>query len=213
MSLFDFFWVAVTVVLGGLTALLKRHSSSWHNACSILFWVMLSVFLVRSLFWEMYMTDGPSMSPALQSHSLVMIDKTSYGVVLPLFETAVVTSMPHHNEVVAFRHLSEVWIKRVKGGPGDVLEYRDNEGWFVNGQWVAPVAHHPAANEWYWRKVGSYQRTSAQRQWDEQRRWSIVVPPHSLFVVGDNFAHSTDSRSIGFVSTSHLLGQVRWRNP
>jgi signal peptidase I len=78
------------------------------------------------------------------------------------------------------------YIKRVIGKPGDTLEFK-NHHVYRNGE---------ALNEPYLKETMLY--TSEQ---------SFIVPEDHIFVMGDNRNHSKDSREIGFIPLSHVLGK------
>lgn len=80
----------------------------------------------------------------------------------------------------------EIWIKRVIGKPGDVLEFKDNKV-FRNGT---------ALNEPYIKETMNYKS-------DEK----FIVPADHIFVMGDNRNYSSDSRMIGFIPIDHVLGK------
>ncbi|SDE59923.1 signal peptidase I [Paenibacillus sp. UNCCL117] len=78
-----------------------------------------------------------------------------------------------------------MYVKRVIGKPGDVLEMK-NQQMYRNGQ---PL-DEPYLNE--------QMQTSAPQTW--------TVPEDHVFVMGDNRNHSKDSRAIGFIPYNHVLG-------
>lgn len=78
-----------------------------------------------------------------------------------------------------------MYVKRVIGKPGDVIELRDQQV-YRNGQ---PL------NEPYIKE---------KMQLTQDKKWT--VPEESLFVMGDNRNNSRDSREIGFVPLDHVLG-------
>ncbi|CAG7655261.1 Signal peptidase I T [Paenibacillus allorhizosphaerae] len=78
-----------------------------------------------------------------------------------------------------------MYVKRVIGKPGDVIELKEQKV-YRNGE---PL-DEPYINE--------------TMQFSAERKWT--VPEGSLFVMGDNRNHSKDSRDIGFVPLDHVLG-------
>lgn len=78
------------------------------------------------------------------------------------------------------------WIKRVVGLPGDVIEFKD-EKLVRNGK----VVDEPYIAE----------------KMDFFSEEKITVPAGSIFVMGDNRNHSKDSRYIGCIPFSHIIGK------
>jgi signal peptidase I len=86
-----------------------------------------------------------------------------------------------------FGNISEyLWVKRVIGKPGDTLEFRDGRvirnGTPLEEPYILePMAATPEA---------------------------IVVPEEHVYVMGDNRNNSTDSRVIGSIPLSNVIGKV-----
>lgn len=107
------------------------------------------------------------------------------GVVL-VDRTAFLWRSPRRGEVVVFR--TPPWglaVKRVVGLPGDRVEFSDG-GIEVNGRSLSPSAPLLEAG----------------------RKRGMVVPPGTVFCVGDNLPESLDSRRTGPVSRDLLVGRV-----
>ena len=79
-----------------------------------------------------------------------------------------------------------LWVKRVVGKPGDMLEFRDGQV-IRNGTPIEePYVLEPM-------------QSSPE---------PVVVPEGSVFVMGDNRNNSTDSRMIGSIPRENVIGKV-----
>ncbi|MDO9534741.1 MAG: signal peptidase I [Bacillota bacterium] len=82
------------------------------------------------------------------------------------------------------------WIKRVIGKTGDVLEFQDGNV-IKNGEILEEPYLKEPAEYWILDKV--------------------VVPEGHIFVMGDNRNDSRDSRSIGCIPISHVIGKYKFK--
>lgn len=208
--MFDFIWAFCLIALTGCLGVLHVNKSQWEREVRWVFCVFLFVFILRSFFWEPYRTEGPSMSPTLPNHSFVVVDKQAYGVTIPLVDTTFQTSFPQYNDVVAFHHGNNIWIKRVKARSGDTLVH-NYMGWFVNAQWIAPPSLIPLDAKTFEQSLPVQSHFSHTDMWNNYRAFSIKIPSGYFFAVGDNPNHSTDSRTIGLVPYKKVVGRVYWR--
>lgn len=150
------------------------------------------------------------MSPTLPNHSFVVVDKQAYGVTIPLVDATFQTSFPQYNDVVAFHHGNNIWIKRVRARSGDTLVH-NYMGWFVNAKWVAPPSHTPLDPKIFEQTLPPGSHFSHTDMWNNYCAFSIKIPSGYFFAVGDNPDHSTDSRTIGLVPYKKVVGRVYWR--
>jgi signal peptidase I len=81
-------------------------------------------------------------------------------------------------EIVIFRHGGESYVKRVALLPGDHVT-----AYLYNGKWSFPVNR---VDLWNFDHAGTLRK-------------DFVVPPNSVFVLGDNWYVSVDSRSFGVI--------------
>lgn len=138
----------------------------------------LTAVLAVAFFVRMPQVSGLSMEPHIDSGEYVLINTVAYRL-----------AQPHRGDIVAFRHersAPSVYLKRVIGLPGDRIAIRYGTV-RVNG---TPIKE-------------DYVRFPDSRTFPE-----ITVPPHALYVLGDNRANSDDSRFWGFVPQDEVIGRA-----
>ena len=137
-------------------------------------------FLIRQFIVELYIVDGPSMRPTLQSQERLVVNKFIYSL-----------RAPEKGEILVFKYprdQSRDFIKRVIATPGDTIEIKDGRV-YVNDQML---------NEDY-----ILEKTRSEYP-------KATVPEGSVFVMGDNRNNSEDSRfaDVGFVPYSLIKGKA-----
>ncbi len=137
-------------------------------------------FLIRTFIVELYIVDGPSMRPTLESHERLVVNKFIYRL-----------RPPEHGEILVFRYPrdpSRDFIKRVIAVPGDSIEIKDQRV-FVNDQLLS----EPYILD---KTLSTYPKA--------------VVPEGTVFVMGDNRNNSEDSRfvDVGFVPYELIKGKA-----
>jgi len=137
-------------------------------------------FLIREFIVELYIVDGPSMQPTLQSQERLVVNKFIYGL-----------RAPERGEILVFeypRDRKRDFIKRVIGVPGDTVEIKDGRV-LVNNQLLS--------EDYILEKTrGDYPKST--------------VPQGTVFVMGDNRNNSEDSRfaDVGFVPYELIKGKA-----
>lgn len=148
---------------------------------------LLAIALALCCPFRLTVVSGESMLPTLRPHQLLLMDRRLMG--------------PHAArqwEVVVFRHQNRTYIKRVAARPGDelwILDYCDREG-----RPVYRMTVHPDEME----RV----RTLAERFPRCCRLYRKEVPDGYLYVTGDAWYISVDSRDFGLIRESDVLGRV-----
>lgn len=100
------------------------------------FFVVLGVCLVRFFVVEPFVVPSSSMRPGLSVGDVIIVDKFSYGIRLPVLNLKLVpTGTPERGDVLVFEYpldRSRAFVKRVIGVPGDSVRI-DNTGLEING--------------------------------------------------------------------------------
>ncbi len=214
----------------------------WLEYTAGLFPVIAVVFLLRSFVAEPFKIPSESMLPTLFVGDLILVNKFSYGVRLPVVHTKVLdVGSPARGDVMVFRFPQDPsvdYIKRVIGLPGDRISY-ENKRLSVNG---VPVPLAPegefedrrrlAIYPQYSEKIGDIAHkvlTELDKPSDIQpvlrfphfdqcrydsRGVTCTVPQGHYFVMGDNRENSLDSRFWGFVPDQNIVGRafLIWMN-
>ena len=209
----------------------------WTEWTAGLFPVIAAVFLLRSFLFEPFKIPSGSMVPTLLVGDLILVNKFTYGVRLPVLNRKIVPNNdPQRGDVVVFRYPPDPrmdYIKRVVGVPGDEVTWT-NQRLTLNGQ---PVAVKPLGEYYdedslryspqFEEKLGSVQhrilvdpsRPSFLGGGDkgfpfqENCRYTAegvrcTVPAGHYFVMGDNRDNSQDSRYWGFVPDENIVGRA-----
>ncbi len=122
------------------------------------------------------------MMPTLKPGAMLFIDKVYYR-----------NHTPKRGEVIVFRHGDSTYVKRVYRAPGEELTYIE-----AYRDWVKPVRETRVSDTH--NAIGQNDRNIRVRD--------IVVPRDSVFVLGDNFNNSEDSRNLGPIPLSSILGRA-----
>ncbi len=199
--------------------------------------IVLVVIAAKTAIAEPYYVPSGSMEPTLQIGDELLATKYPYGysaASLPVFVTLpeterVLGALPQRGDVVVFRwpgDLSQIWVKRVVGLPGDRIAMHEGRLW-ING---TPVGIRPDGTGQSESEDGSLRPVSrfietlpGGREHTIFKRDTfgmfdnmpeITVPSDKLFVMGDNRDDSADSRvpldagGVGLLPVPDLVGRV-----
>jgi len=151
--------------------------------------VVLAILVMVYLFiMSPQEINGASMEPNFHNGEFILTNKIMYKFREPIRGDVVIFKSPMNKEID--------YIKRVIGLPGDMVSLHDNAFW-VNGQKV---------NEPYLAADTSIFGGSYLHEGQ-----SIVVPPGTYFVSGDNRPHSSDSREFGPIAKEDFIGVAIFR--
>ena len=178
--------------------------------------VLLFVLVIRSFVFEPFRIPSGSMMPTLLQGDYIFVKKYSYGLRLPVLETKIVeTGEPERGDVVVFRLPEEPsvnYIKRVVGLPGDTVEY-SNHRLTVNGQPVplSPDPDPPVDDvaPRFIEDLGDREHAILIAHPGNTIRDGVYeVPEGHYFMLGDNRDNSRDSRFLGYIPETHLVGEA-----
>ncbi|MFM2111986.1 MAG: hypothetical protein RLZZ271_646 [Pseudomonadota bacterium] len=115
----------------------------WLDWTAGLFPVIIVVFLLRSFVVEPFKIPSGSMIPTLLVGDLILVNKYTYGLRLPVANKKITEgNSPARGDVMVFRYPpqpSQDYIKRIIGVPGDEVAYLDKK-LTVNGRLVQSKA-------------------------------------------------------------------------
>jgi signal peptidase I len=208
----------------------------WIEYSGSFFPVIALVFFLRSFLYEPFKIPSSSMVPTLMVGDLILVNKFTYGVRLPIINKKILdVNNPQRGDVMVFRFPKDTsvdYIKRVVGVPGDKIVYK-NKRLSVNG---VPLTYKPLP-DFLDEQTLSYSRQLeenlggvAHKILNDQRApsyvpnpdnfpqhelctydiegFSCTVPSGQYFMMGDNRDNSLDSRYWGFVPDKNIVGKA-----
>lgn len=208
----------------------------WLDWTAGLFPVILVVFVLRSFLFEPFKIPSGSMMPTLLTGDLILVNKFTYGLRLPVINTKITDGKPPaRGDVMVFRYPpkpSMDYIKRVIGVPGDEVAYL-NKQLTINGKPVPKNAlpdfldgdamrllkqfseeldgtKHNLLND---DGGPAFVQGATDFPFRENCRYSVEgivckVPAGHYFMMGDNRDNSADSRYWGFVPDKNIVGRA-----
>lgn len=182
--------------------------------------ILVLIFGVRAFTYEAFRIPSASMKPTLVAGDLVIVDKYSLGLRLPLLGYRLTSGQPQRGDVVVFRGevngQSAGLIKRVVGLAGDHIKY-DKQKLYINGQLATQTAI-PTTNQQEndiiqaTENLGNMQHDIFMTLNTNEPLYpynDIIVPENSYYVIGDHRTNSHDSRYWGVVEDQKLIGKAR----
>ncbi|WP_166244611.1 signal peptidase I [Paenibacillus turpanensis] len=177
------------------TAKVIKEVLNWVKLLAIA--LIISV-VVNAFLLQPYQVKGHSMEPSYDDSDYTMVwkpqDRYEYGEVV-IVDRRIDRERQWLDRFVEHPIIQRVFrteddnliIKRVVGQAGDVLEFKGNQ-LFRNGELLQE----------------DYIKEEMYGNPDQ----TVTVPDGHIYVMGDNRNHSSDSRAIGSIPLTHVLGKV-----
>jgi signal peptidase I len=208
----------------------------WLDWTAGLFPVIIVVFVMRSFLFEPFKIPSGSMIPTLLVGDLILVNKFTYGLRLPVLNIKLTEGTPpQRGDVMVFRYPPKPsldYIKRVVGVPGDTVAYL-NKRLTINGRAIETKALPEFFDEDAMRYFKQFEETlgdKPHRLLNDDERPAFVpgadpfegksgcaytiegvtckIPDGNYFMMGDNRDNSLDSRYWGFVPDKNIVGKA-----
>lgn len=156
--------------------------------------------IIRTFVVQAFKIPSGSMEPTLLVGDHILVNKFIYGVRIPFTDIKFFDFVdPKRGDVIVFvypRDESKDFIKRVVGVEGDKILINDKR-LYINDE-----LHNDSHGVYTDHTIipGHVQ--------PRDNYGPVVVPDHSLFVMGDNRDRSADSRFWGFVNLNKVKGKA-----
>lgn len=146
---------------------------------------VITIFLVRYFLFKPFYVRGASMEPNFFDKEYLIIDELTYRL-----------KEPQRGDIVVFKspmNKKEYFLKRVIGLPGETIKIRDGQVMIYNEE----MSDGFVLKE-------SYLATGLKTLPDA----SAALGDNKFFVLGDNRFSSLDSRMVGPIDGSTIIGRV-----
>jgi signal peptidase I len=214
---------------------------TWIEYSGSFFPIIAMVFVLRSFLWEPFKIPSSSMVPTLLVGDFILVNKYAYGIRLPIINKKIIEiGNPQRGDVMVFKYpkdMSQDYIKRVIGVPGDTISY-ENKRLTVNGKQVAYTPmddylddQHPVYHKQFTENLAGNGKTVAHQILNTNGKqvfdlgavenfphreacdysydkFTCIVPEGNYFMMGDNRDNSADSRYWGFVPDKNIVGKA-----
>ena len=192
--------------------------------------IVAVVFAFRSSILNWYVIPSGSLLPTLKLGDHVVVNKLSYGFMLPFMETQMFSwGHPERGDIVVFKGPETenglTLIKRVIGLPGDVVSFTNGvltiNGVLAKEEFLTdktPLEKSggnnnlaDAYNLYLESGFSHFPHYIMRQKWGgvtEGETQSWVVPEHQLLLLGDNRDNSRDGRFWGYMDENRIYGRA-----
>ena len=171
-------------------ARLRLWGISFLEILKIALLALVIVLPIRLFIVCPFYVKGASMEPNFYDKEYLLIDEISYRF-----------KAPQRGEVIVFRYPPdprEYFIKRIIGLPGETLKMEQGDIYLLD----------KSTNEWTQLQENYLPSDDQTFALDSDQ---VTLGPDEFFVLGDNRAHSRDSRFFGPLQKRYVVGRVMLR--
>lgn len=204
-----------------LTEKLKKIFVEWRG-----FFVFIVVMLLfRSAIADWNQVPTGSMKPSILDGDRIVVDKLAYDLRVPFTLTRIAKwSDPQRGDIVTFPSPvnDTLFVKRVVGIPSDIVELRQNQ-LYVNGIKATYEEVPEGLSRKFMIDYSANFRFLRESLLGNERIIMVLrsnltnhhgnfppteVPVGQYMMMGDNRDFSSDSRSIGFIERTRIIGRA-----
>ena len=193
----------------------------WQNVWRDWRWFMVvlaGLLITRSIVADWNQVPTGSMQPTIAVGDQIVVDKRAYDLRLPFTQVRLATwAHPRRGDIVTFPSPLDgrLYVKRVVAQAGDVVAMRNNV-LSVNGISATYILQSDNADSPYRtfeeHLLGSSRLVQVRKVPHPGTMTSfgpITVPAGAYLMLGDNRDESFDSRALGTIDRTTILGRAR----
>jgi len=160
---------------------------------------LILALIIRTFVIQAFKIPSESMVPTLQVGDHLFVLKFAYGLPIPFTNKKIFEwNSPKRGDIIVFRYPEDPkrdFIKRTIGLPGEKILIRHKQV-YINGKALdEPYKIHTDV---------SHNEQSPRDNWEK----SLIVPPNTYFMMGDNRDSSLDSRFWGPLHKDLIKGKA-----
>jgi signal peptidase I len=166
------------------------------------FWVALAFMLINGTIGQARVIPSESMQNTLLVGDHLIMSRIGFDIGIPFTHVhQTLWRTPKRQQIVIFRPVipgetSDV-IKRVIGLPGDTIDIRGGSV-YINGASLR--------EEYTVGRTDPGEPVLVRGSWTGKNAFPYTIPPGCFFVMGDNRGNSLDSRFVGCIPRSNIIG-------
>lgn len=174
-----------------------------HRYVALLLLLLAVVIFARSVVLQGYVAADDAMAPTIRKGDRFMVNKLVVGFRIPFTQARFLRGRAiERGDLVVFVYpedRSKIFVRRVIGLPGDLIEIRSKQVYLNGALYDEPYVLHREKT------------IVPPEQNPRDNRKPAQIPDGSYFLLGDNRDHSYDSRFFGILKDHDIRGIVSFR--